>query len=158
MEISETSPSLLKRVLLLTGLASAANAIIFTLGWDRQPLPPVFLEPPGWLVGAVWLLLFAAMATSSWMAAADAPQHRWAEKTPVWLALFCLAYPFYTSGLRSVVIGLAGDVATFAAALWAIASLWRPSRRAAWMLAPVAGWTLFASFLGVQMVHRFGWR
>jgi hypothetical protein len=42
------------------------NGIIFGLGWDRDSTPNPYL-PPGWAVGSIWMLLFAAMGTASWL-------------------------------------------------------------------------------------------
>lgn len=59
--------------------------------------------------------------------------------------LFCVAYPLYTMGLSDRAAGRAGNLLAIAAALALTVLLWRQSRRAAVLVAPVAVWLAYAA-------------
>ncbi len=95
---------LVANVVLFVSLAVLGNAVIYFFGWsqeDENLIRPSF-APPGYLVGIVWLFLFALMGTARWFIIqsrnSGAMNHsRWI----IFLAVFCVLYPFYTFGLSS---------------------------------------------------------
>jgi hypothetical protein len=52
----------------------------------------------------------------------------------VWYMAFCLSYPFYTLGLSSYIMGLIGNAATFAFALYIVIKAWPHARAAGLVL------------------------
>ena len=119
----------------------AVNAVIFLSRWFQTDTPAAQqsrLDPPGWLVGTVWVILFAFLGAARWFVirSGGARAGRQAGYI-VLLLLFCLAYPFYTMGLKSVAIGLIGNVATIAAAAWVASQVKASSRAAAGLILPV---------------------
>jgi len=70
------------------------------------------------------------------------------------LLLASAAYPVYTSGLRSLTVGLAGNIATAALALRVAFFVRKRSALAACLIAAVAVWVVFASFLILDQMKR----
>lgn len=141
---------------LAVGLALLGNGIIFAFGWNGdgpgKQLPS--FQPPGWVIGAVWTGLFAAMGAARWLAARS--RHgidRRNTRLITALILVCFAYPYYTLGFRSVEIGLAGSIATM---LFSTFIVWRiagQSRLAAAFILPTALWCAFATVLLIRTLQ-----
>jgi translocator protein len=125
----------------------AMNVLVFGMHWDSTPANPVaLLNPPGELVGAVWVGLFLLIGMARFYVQksghADAPK---VARLIIYYMLFCLSYPLYTLGLKSEVIGIIGNAATLAVASYLIASVRRISATAAWCLSPVLPWLIYAT-------------
>ena len=134
------------------------NGLIFGLGWDASsPKSASSLsDPPGWFIGVVWTVLFALMGAARWRILTSGGEKAVLHsRLVVGLIGFCLIYPFYTMGLRSMVIGLIGNVATAILAVWIIAQIKASSRSAAVLVSPVVGWLAFATFLTARMLQIF---
>ena len=132
--------------------ALIGNAIIFAMGWNRQPeeIYPSF-APPGWAIGAIWVVLFAAMGAARWLLvkAGDTAHARGVT----YLLINCFLYPYYTSGLQSGWVGLAGDILTIAIASVLIIRTAKTTPRAAALLALVLAWALFAAVLIISLLQ-----
>lgn len=133
---------------LAVGFALAANAAISVFGSPQGPEEPDEF-PPGWIIGTVWTLLFAALGTARWLVAISTHRGREASISIsiVALLLFCTAYPFYTGLLSNVNVGTVGNVATTVAALVVAVICWQSSRLAAFLVLLVACWTSYATVL-----------
>lgn len=141
---------LLLNVGLAVGAALVLNAAIFALGWntttDHAPQPR--FAPPGWVVAAVWLVLFALMARARWMLNSYTiigvvPSRRMVTV----LIVSCLLWPFYSLASGSVLGGLIGTVVTIVLAIVALVFVRARSRDAALLLVPVILWLAFATFV-----------
>ena len=135
---------------LAVGLALLGNGIIFAFGWNGdaagKQLPS--FQPAGWVIGAVWTGLFAAMGVARALTASSRHGNdRRNSRLVTALILACFAYPYYTLGFRSVEIGLAGSLATMLFAAYIVWRLAGPSRLAAAFVLPTALWCAFASIL-----------
>lgn len=124
-------------------------------GRDLPPPGPLIGAVPGLVVGAVWTVLFCAIAVAKWRINAHlpAPAARRAANGLVFLLLICAAYPIYTGGLRSLEIGLAGNVATFALAAFVLARTLRVEPRSGLAPAAVMAWLGFASLVVVDQAR-----
>jgi translocator protein len=129
------------------------NGMIFGLGWNTNSAPNPYL-PPGWVVGTIWMVLFAAMGIARWLVVGNA-EHRHAKRVAI-LGLLCLIYPLYTLGLSSLTIGLAGGILTGLYAIWIMPGLLRVSRAAAALIGLVAAWLIYASVQLSRSMHRPG--
>ena len=135
-------------VLLTNGLIAIANPREMS-SYQESPL-----TPPGFVIGIVWTWLFVCMGCARWYLLQIRNGRAVASSAPVlWLALFCLAYPAYTVGLRSEIIGLIGNVLTLLFTLGVIAYSYPRSRPAALWTAPIALWLTYASFLTALAVR-----
>jgi len=138
-------------VTVAVAVAALANAFLFLVNPAEDLAPPTdLLQPPGWVIGLVWVFLFIFLGTARWLLIQNVdgpfPETRW-----VWmLLLFCAAYPVYTSGLKNLAVGLGGNVATAALAVWVALRIRKMSMAAAGLVSTVAVWVTFASFLIVE--------
>ena len=146
-----TSPSrTLIAIAVSVGIAALTNGLLASFGLNavRSPHWPAF-APPGPIIGVVWIALFAGMGA----AYARVPQKR----AVAGLIALCLAYPFYTHLAGGHLAELAGNVATFAYAVWLMAKLRAVSPVATLLVAAVAAWIAFATALVVALGNADGW-
>ena len=118
--------------------------------WYAGLAKPPF-NPPAWLFGPVWTVLYIFIAIAGWSV--------WLRDRTVWpmklwwaqLVLNFLWTPVFFAarlpGLALVVILL-----MLAAILAFIATAWRQDRLAAWLFVPYAAWVAFASMLNASIV------
>lgn len=131
------------------------NGVIFGLGVDRSGGAQTGL-PPGWVVGTIWLVLFAGMGLARWLLLRAATTHgeqRGAEWVSV-VAMMCLLYPVYTVGFTWLLAGLVGNVVTLVVAVPVAVYAWRRVRAAGWCLAPLVGWLSYAAWATARIVYR----
>ncbi|MBC8048936.1 MAG: tryptophan-rich sensory protein [Chitinophagales bacterium] len=133
-------------VLGFVGACLIANGLIFGLGFDSgsSPAGPRTAAPPGWVVGAVWVALFAIMGVIYARLAERNSSARWLIVT---LAVACLLYPVYTEGLSNLLIALIGNLATLGATLALALYLGGKDRISGALLTPMLAWLIFASYL-----------
>jgi tryptophan-rich sensory protein len=137
-------------VLAVVLVTLAINGLIFALGWVGPSVDAArhnALLPPGWVVGGVWLVLLVLLAVAFWLLASEGrPEVR--RLSPWVLALigFCLAYPFYTIGLRNETLSLIANLATISASSFLAGCVLGSSRPAALFIFMPAPWVSFATF------------
>jgi tryptophan-rich sensory protein len=135
--------------------ALAVNGVIAVVNPSEMEGPgSVHLQPPGYVIGTVWLVLFGAMGAARWLLLTKPLDTMRARRLILFLLLFCLAYPFYTMGLKSEVIGLVGNVLTIALSFFVVIRVGRISRLAAGLVSLVSVWVTFASFLVVEQLRQ----
>jgi len=117
--------------------------------WYAGLTKPAF-NPPAWVFGPVWSVLYIMIAVAGWRV--------WQRDRPGWpmklwwaqLALNFLWTPVFFAahqiGLALVVILL-----MLAAILGFVATAWRLDRVAAWLFVPYAAWVAFASALNASI-------
>lgn len=127
--------------------------LLFNPSQMTTPAETYRFEPPGWVIGLVWTLLFAALGLSRWLILGTRVGQTKGADWIVLLLLLCAAYPFYTLGLRSPVMGLIGNAVTCVFALWVANRVRQRSVTAAWLISSVAAWVAFASVLIVEQLR-----
>ena len=134
-------------------LASVVNALIgaFGLNGPDQTLRDPSFTPPGWVIGAVWVALFALMGLARWSAVAAGSAGRSRSAWVLALIVLCVSYPFYTSGF-DLLPSMIGNVVTLAAAVFVAWKLVPVSRRAALLIVPVIAWISFACVLTATQI------
>jgi tryptophan-rich sensory protein len=138
---------------MLLCFAAAAPGGFFMPGEWYASLRKPSWNPPGWVFGPVWSVLYVMMAASAWLV--------WkrggfmAQRRPLTLFLVQLALnaawtPLFF-GLR--LPGLAcGEIVMLWVAITATLVAFRPvSRPAAWLLAPYLMWVSFAGVLNFTL-------
>jgi translocator protein len=149
--------SLSLNVVLSIGLASVLNGLIFGLGWDTPSLSQskAWFDPPEYVFGLVWTVLFGLMATARWIMN-DSPMasSRQAQLWVTGLIGFCLIHPLYTLALHSSISVLIGNLATMALASLVIVKVWPVSEVASVLISPVVLWLAIAT---VIILSRLGW-
>ncbi len=120
--------------------------------WYEALEKPVF-QPPSWLFGPVWTVLYIAMAVAAWRVWRAGRPGRGAALTlwTVQLALNALWSPLFF-GYHLVAVALVNIVALAVLVLGTLAVFARHDRRAAWLLAPYLAWIAFATLLNASLL------
>jgi tryptophan-rich sensory protein len=138
-------------------LVAALGSTMTELGpWYRSLAKPHW-QPPDWLFGPAWTLIFALAALSAAFAWRDAPRDRhWtvalfavnAALNVAWSALF---FRFHRPDLALAEVAL-----LWLSILVLVVYLWRRSRPAGVLLLPYLAWVSFASLLNYEIVRLNG--
>lgn len=130
----------------------------FLTGISNQPglwfdaLQKPFFQPPNWLFGPVWTVLYVMIAVAGarvWLAAPwSAPMGLWVGQ----MLLNLLWSPAFF-GLHNPELALAIVVPLVTVNVAFIAVSWKSDRIAALLFAPYALWTGFASLLNGAIVY-----
>lgn len=136
-------------VWLLLCFAAAAFGVLFPPGEWYEALNKPAWNPPAWVFGPVWTLLYAMMAVAAWrvwwrggLAGARTALAMFGFQlvlNALWSLLFF--------GLKMPGVALAHILILLAAILLTIRLFARHDRPAAWLLAPYAAWVAFATLL-----------
>ena len=113
--------------------------------WYAGLAKPAF-NPPGWLFGPAWTVLYVLIAVAGWRIWRR-ERHGWPMK--LWWAQLGLNFLWSPVFFGAHQIGAAFLVILLmlAAILAFIAVAWRQDRVAAWLFVPYAAWVAFASVL-----------
>jgi translocator protein len=141
-------------VALCLAIGAAGRAVTATsVGtWYAALEKPAF-NPPDWVFGPVWTVLYLMMAIAAWRIwrLGDTPGVRaalglWALQ----LALnLCWSYVFF--GARLVGAAAAEVSVLFIAIIATLALFWRHDRAAGLLLVPYAAWVAFAAVLNAAI-------
>jgi tryptophan-rich sensory protein len=111
-------------------------------------------NPPAWLFGPVWTVLYILMGVSAWRA--------WRIRLPAGRAIVAVyfvqlavnaSWSVLFFGLRQPAWALADIAVLWALLAWIQASLARADRLAAWLWLPYLLWVSFASVLNFAIVR-----
>lgn len=139
---------------IFVGAPLLLNGLIFGLGWNR-PRAKAAGIPPGWVVGGLWLFLFAGMGAARTQLA-NMPRGIFRERRTEWVSLvafLCLVYPLYTDGLRDDRIGLGGNMVTAAVGFAALERISHRSKSAASLLLPTCLWLVYAGVATARAIR-----
>lgn len=133
------------------GAPVVVNGLIFGLGWNRTSGPQTGL-PPGWVVGSIWVVLFAGMGAARWLLVRSGEGRgvEWVSGVGV----LCLLYPVYTRGFSDLTAGLVGNLMTLVVAVPVAVYAWRRQRGAGGCLVPLVAWLAYAAFATARIVYR----
>jgi tryptophan-rich sensory protein len=142
-------------LMVFVGAPLVVNGVIFGFGLERGGGAQTGL-PPGWVVGTIWLVLFAAMGAARWLLlrAARTPGEQRRVEWVSALAFLCLLYPVYTRGFSDLVAGLWGNVVTLVVAVPVAVYAWRKVRAAGGWLVPLCVWLSYAAWATARLVYR----
>lgn len=110
-----------------------------------------FFNPPNWLFGPVWTILYALIGASLyllWVHTAKASKHRAYVFFGIQLALNA-AWSIVFFGLHQLWLGVVVIVALVFAVILTIEQCWKISRPAAYLLGPYLAWISFATCLNI---------
>ena len=139
---------LLANIALFVGTTIVLNGIIFAFGIDRRAdaLTRLSWAPPGWTVGAIWVLLFSLYAVAHWLLLQCRESGRRAASWVRAIAVWALAYPLLTNGF-DLQLGAWLNVVTALFTILLLWRVWRDSRTAFGWLLPSLIWVCFATVL-----------
>ena len=149
-------------VFLAISFAVAAFGSLSTIsnvdGWYADAEKP-FWNPPNFLFGPVWTLLYTLMSVAAWLVwlRRDEPgagRALWTYAVQlvlnaVWTPAFFGAYPLIGPAALWIALGII--VALDVAILVTMVRFWPISRAAAWLLVPYWAWVLFATTLNAGL-------
>lgn len=110
-------------------------------------------NPPGWLFGPVWSLLYTLMGVAAWRVWRKAGF----RGAPLAMAAFAIqlvlnaVWSWLFFGLHRMDLAFVEIVALWCAILATAIAFHRIDRPAAWMLAPYLAWVAFASVLNATL-------
>ena len=114
-------------------------------GWYEALAKPWF-NPPNWIFGPVWTVLYIMIAVAGWRTfrrdGATAAKAAWIAQL---VFNFSWSPSFFT--LHAIGLALAASLAMLAAIVFFIALTWRPDRTSALLFVPYAAWVAFATLL-----------
>lgn len=134
--------------LALTFCAAATAVFVSVDGWYAALVKPAW-NPPGWLFGPVWSLLYAMMAVAAWLVwqrGGWALQRRALGLYVLQWALNALWTPLFF-GIHRPGLAFADILALDVAVLATLFAFWRVHRFAGLLLVPYALWIAFATAL-----------
>lgn len=142
--------------ILICNLAGAIGSI-FTMpaidSWYGNLVKPA-LNPPSWVFGPVWTLLFVLMGVAAFIVY----NYGW-KKMEVKIALSIFGFQLILNTLWSIIFfGLQNPglaflelVLLWMAILFSIISFYRVSKKAAYLLIPYIMWVSFAGYLNLSL-------
>lgn len=138
--------------IVLCFLAPALGAFSMPDTWYAALRKPAW-NPPGWVFGPVWTLLYSMMAVAAWLVWRRGGWRM--QRLPltwflVQLALNAAWTPIFF-GLHRPGLAFADIVLLWLAIVGTIISFKRVQRGAAWLLAPYLAWVSFAAFLNFTL-------
>jgi tryptophan-rich sensory protein len=136
----------------VAGLGSIATAGNVD-GWYADA-EKAFWNPPNWLFGPAWTLLYTLMSVAAWLVYRRSSENRRPALiayvaqlvlNAIWTPVFFGLYPVI--GAPALWIALAIILALDVAVLITMLRFWKVSKLAAWLLVPYWAWVLFATTL-----------
>lgn len=118
--------------------------------WYAALQKPAF-NPPGWVFGPVWTLLYVLIGVAGWRLWRA---QRNSAAMALWGLQLLLNYLWSPAffGMHNPALALGVIVALLAAIVATIAAAWRRERTAALLLLPYAAWVGFATVLNAAIV------
>jgi benzodiazapine receptor len=127
------------------GIATAGSVGDWYEGLDRAPW-----NPPGWVFGPAWTVLYVLMAVAAWLVAREGLDDQ-AVRTALLLygaqLALNLGWSLVFFGLRRPGLALAVILALLVAIAATAVAFHGISSTAAWLLAPYLAWVAFAATL-----------
>ena len=135
--------------IIVTFCAPAAGAGSPPGDWYASLAKPPW-NPPGWIFGPVWTVLYLTMAVAAWLVWR---RHGWCRALWIYLAQLLLnaAWTPIFFGAREIGWAFAVIVALWIAILFTVMAFLRVNKAAGWMLVPYLAWVTFAAFLNFTL-------
>ncbi|MDH4986015.1 tryptophan-rich sensory protein [Aminobacter anthyllidis] len=109
-----------------------------------------FFNPPNWIFGPVWSVLYLLIAIAGWRVWLRDP-HGVAMR--IWIAQLVLNFLWSPTffGLQQMGLGLLVILALLVAIVGFMATAAKVDRLAGWLFAPYAAWVAFATLLNASL-------
>jgi len=147
-----TNPLALLTSLLLCFAAASTGGFVSMGDWYLTLNKPSW-NPPGWVFGPVWTLLYTMMAIAAWLVwrkGGFAQQRRPLTLFAVQLLLNALWTPLFF-GLHMLGLAFVDIILMWIAILATILAFRKVSPAAAWLLVPYLLWVTFAAILNATL-------
>jgi tryptophan-rich sensory protein len=132
-------------LVIVIGGGLAIGSVTVPGGWYQALEKPPF-NPPNWIFGPVWTILYVFIAVAGWRVWRRDPQ---GPALKVWVLQLLLNFAWSPTFFRLHQVGLALAIvaALLVSILVFIALARRVDRPAAWLFVPYAAWVAFATLL-----------
>ncbi len=158
--MTRTWPAPLRNPVVVAALAAVVVAGLGASATDIGPwyqtLRKPSWQPPDWLFGPAWTLIYGLIALAGVKAWRAADGRRTRNRILVLFAANALLNVLWSElffGLHRPDWALLETVVFWASIVVLIAAVWPLSRTAAWLLAPYLAWVTFASVLNLAVVR-----
>ena len=146
--------------MIVAGLATVtvamAGGLLTEIGpWYRALVKPSW-QPPDWLFGPAWTLIFALTAAAgirAWEASSDAGARRLVVLSFAVNGVLNAAWSLLFFKLRRPDWALAEVALLWLSIAWLIVLCGRRARVAGWLMLPYLAWVSFAAFLNLTIVR-----
>jgi len=122
-------------------------------GWFQTLKRPSF-QPPDWLFGPVWTVLYGLMAVAAWLVYLKTGRVR---STPMTLFMIQLvlnvAWSIIFFGLHRPGLAVFDIIALLSAIIATTVAFWRVSTTSGVLMLPYLAWVMFASALNISLWH-----
>lgn len=145
--------SLILNILLMYGILVLVNVPAPFLGLafenDSDTTRRLWYQPPGYVIPIVWFVLFTLLGIGRYTLLQNGAEGY--DLLIIALAVLCATYAYYTLGLAQLTgvsalwYGLFGNLLVIMCALFVAYKLFPLSQTTAFLVLPVAVWTLFAT-------------
>lgn len=138
-------------VFLACAFGAASTGYFFPPGDWYAGLEKPFFNPPAWIFGPVWTVLYLMMSVAAWLAWQRTGWH--ARPIALWfgqIALNALWTPLFF-GLHWLGIALLELAALWVLILLTLLAFRQVSRPAAWLMTPYFAWVSFAWVLNLSL-------
>jgi tryptophan-rich sensory protein len=134
---------------LVVGISNAVTSSSLS-DWYPNLIKPAW-NPPSWLFGPVWTVLYLMMGVSSWLVWREGPRHPAGVKQAlVWYAVqlgLNALWSIFFFGMRQIGIALVDIIVLWITLLITIIKFWRIRPIAGWLMVPYLLWVTFATSL-----------
>ena len=135
--------------LMLVAVAAAIGGMATPDAWFATLQKPSF-NPPGWIFGPAWTLLYILMAIAAWRVyRMDGP----GLAMGLWLVQLIVnaAWSPLFFGMHRPDLALLDIIVLDILVIATTAVFWRKDRVAGWLMLPYLGWIAFATILNVAI-------
>jgi benzodiazapine receptor len=139
--------------LCLTIAAIGARFTVPSIGTWYRALQKPFFNPPDWIFGPVWTVLYLMIAFAGWRAWRSRHAAGAGTRMTVYGAQLALnlAWSIIFFGDRMIGLALVDIVLLLVVIVVNAVLFWRADRLAGWLLVPYAAWVAFASALNFAL-------
>lgn len=137
-------------LVLVVGGGSLIGITIQPGEWYAGLIKPPF-NPPNWIFGPVWTILYILIAVVGWRCWME---HRTGPRMQLWWAQLVLNFLWTPTffGLHMMALALVVILILLGAILAFVAMSWRRDRVSATLFVPYAAWVAFASLLNLSLL------
>lgn len=141
--------SLIGFVILVLGGGTAIGFATLPGEWYASLAKPAF-NPPNWIFGPVWSILYVMIAVAGWRLWTN---HRDSQSMKIWWAALALNFVWSPTffGAQQLAAALVVILGLLALIYAFIAKTWNLDRLAAWLFVPYAAWVSFATLLNASL-------
>ena len=155
MTLSNNPPTRLRNGLMLVGLivatfcAPLTGMIAMPGAWYAALEKPTW-NPPAWIFGPAWTILYTLMAVAAWLVW---KRKGWSRPLVFYFAQLILnaAWTPIFFGAHELGWALVEIVALWVAILLTMIAFFRVSKPAGWLFVPYLAWVTFATFLNFTL-------